>query len=174
MTFTPYNQPEKDPESYRRLKRPTVKKICVALEKYIDEHDPPELQEFVVTEPLCAKYQVRDDQLINKFHYPEFDYLVYKLLKKQERYYRKKGMGGQGTAMSIFLLKQREHGYSDRFQTDLTSDGKELTFHNFVPRATTERKPRINERMKRLQALENPPTKKLGGSGGRAGRRGRP
>jgi len=56
------------------------------------------------------------------------------LLSKQRTYLLRKGMNSQNVTMSIFRLKQPYHGFRDRFEQDITSQGEPIKFINTVPR----------------------------------------
>lgn len=107
--------------------------------QFIDENDDPHAAAFVVQDPVARKYFVSKENL---YDWPEFRQFTDRALAKQELYWRDKGKNGQATAMSIFVLKQPQLGYRDRFENDVTSNGEKVQFQNNLPRpAATAKKP---------------------------------
>jgi hypothetical protein len=115
----------------RKFDKEQVTEIKVAFEKYIADTEDPTVEGFLSYDPTALKLWVTKYNMDN---YKEFSKLLERAIIKERAYLLSKGMKGQGTAMSIFRLKQKTHGFSDRFEQDITSKGEKITFTNAVPR----------------------------------------
>lgn len=107
--------------------------VVAAFQAYITDKEDPIIVGFISTDPTALKYHVRDDDF-SAAPYPRLQDLAYLAQKKSEFYMLSKGMNGQSTAMSIFRLKQRIYGYTDRLEQNITSDGEKVQFFNSLPR----------------------------------------
>lgn len=107
------------------------REIAAAYEAFVDANEDPHAASFVVTDPVARKYWVTKD---NVYDWGELALITQRALAKQESYWRDKGKNGQATAMSIFVLKQKQIGYQDRVDQNVTSNGERVTFVNTLPR----------------------------------------
>lgn len=105
--------------------------IYEAFERYIVADDFPIMAGFVSADPVAIKYLVSKQ---NMFDWKEMRPLVDRAITKTENYLVRKGMNGQSAAMAIFVLKQAWHGYKDRTDQNITSDGEKVKFYNTLPR----------------------------------------
>lgn len=117
----------------RKFTDDQYQEVVAAFENYILDTEDPFIAGFIAYDPTALEYHVRDDDFSAKA-YPDLADLAQLAFKKQEAYMLKKGMNGQSTAMSIFRLKQRYHGYSDKFDQNITSNGESVQFINTLPR----------------------------------------
>src|SRR5882762_222083 len=108
-----------------------VKELLAAFGEYIADTDDPHLAGFISGNPTALKYWLTDEDLDN---YIEFRPYVKRALKKTEAYLLTSRANGPALPMSIFRLKQPYHGYRDRFEQDITSNGEKVQFINSVPR----------------------------------------
>lgn len=121
------NTPKLTPEERKELRD--------AFEKYINDNDDPRLAGFLSRDPIALKFWVSRK---NMYDWNDMQGLLDRAHLKQEDYLNQKGMNGQATAMAIFRLKQPWHGYRDKFEQDVTSNGEKITFVNSVPRPQLE------------------------------------
>jgi hypothetical protein len=121
----------------RKFTSDQVQEIAQALTQYITDTDDPVLVGFLSTSEIAIRYWVNKDDLTR---YKALRPLAERAHTKSEAYMLKKGMNGQSTAMSIFRLKQKVYGYSDRFEQDFTTKGEKFTFINDVPRPQDKKK----------------------------------
>lgn len=115
----------------RKFDKDQVTEIKTALEKYVADTEDPTIEGFLSYDATALRLWVTKGNIET---YKEFAKLVERAIVKERAYLLSKGMKGQGTAMSIFRLKQKAHGFSDRFEQDITSKGEKITFSNGVPR----------------------------------------
>lgn len=115
----------------RVLSTVAIGKIAEALGKYIDARSDPNLPRFIVTDQTAREYEVTKEDIEAS---PKLRRLAQLAITKQEMYCLAQGMNGVGVSMSIFRLKQKQHGYADKFEQDITSNGVTLQFVNNVPR----------------------------------------
>lgn len=95
-----------------------------ALFEYIQNEDDPTIVGFVAYDPAANEYDVTRDNIND---WPEFSTLIKKATTKQEAYLLKNASKNRiNPTFAIFRLKQPVHGYSDKTQTDLTTNGKDL------------------------------------------------
>jgi hypothetical protein len=98
--------------------------VYEALEEFIRVTDDPTIPWFVSYDDVAMKYNVTRDNLND---WDEFSTLIKKAVIKQEAFILKNaGNNKYNPTIGIFRLKQPQHGYSDRTQTDLTSNGETL------------------------------------------------
>lgn len=98
--------------------------VYIALEDYILRTDDPIIPEFVSENEVALQYNVTRDNLND---WGEFSTLIKRAVTKQESYLIKKGGAGKyNPTIAIFRLKQPQHGYKDKFETDITSDGERI------------------------------------------------
>lgn len=124
------------PSRSEKLTPEQRKEVYEAFCDYIVYTDDPNVAGFVSSDDVALKHWVTQD---NMYDWPEMNELTKRAIAKSEAYLLQKGMGGQGTAMAIFRLKQPRFGYRDKFEQDLTSNGEKITFANAVPRHTVEK-----------------------------------
>lgn len=95
-----------------------------ALEQYIKDTEDPTIPSFVSDDPIAIQYSVTRDNIND---WQEFSTLIKRAVVKQESYLLKQGGAGKyNPTIAIFRLKQPQHGYTDKTQTDLTSNGETL------------------------------------------------
>jgi hypothetical protein len=95
-----------------------------ALEKYILDTNDPTLPDFVTSDEVALRYHVTKYNLQD---WQEFSSLIKQCVAKQEAYLLKEaGKGTYNPTLAIFRLKQPQHGYRDRFESDITSNGKDV------------------------------------------------
>lgn len=100
------------------------KEVYDAFVKYIERTPDPTIVGFCAFDPVGAHYLITKDD-IHKWE--EFSELRKYAIEKQEAYL----LNGATTnklnpTMAIFRLKQPQHGYKDKTETDLTSGGDKL------------------------------------------------
>jgi hypothetical protein len=97
-------------------------RVFQALVDYIDRTPDPTIVGFVSWDPTPIELNVTDDNIND---WEEFSRLRKRAVKKQEAYLLMGATTGKlNPTMAIFRLKQPVHGYKDRVDTDITSDGK--------------------------------------------------
>lgn len=95
-----------------------------ALQQYILETDDPTIPGFLSENEVALKYHINDSNL---YDWQEFPALIKQAVRKQEAYLLKQaGAGKYNPAIAIFRLKQPQHGYRDKVETDITSKGNEV------------------------------------------------
>lgn len=108
----------------RKLTIAQQAEIFRAFEQYIDCTADPTLVDFVASDETAKKYRVSRD---NVNDLPEFTTLKKRAIDKQEAYLlRAGGNGTYNSTLAIFRLKQPQHGYHDRHESDITSGGDKL------------------------------------------------
>lgn len=131
----------------RKFTDEVYKEVCSALYDYIVDEEDPILAGFIFT-PTALKYNVRIDDFSAKA-YPKLSELAELAFRKQEAYVLRKGMNGQATGMSIFRLKQKQFGYTDRTEQNITSNGEQVQFFNSLPRPNKDDKTVKNKSKKK-------------------------
>lgn len=107
-----------------KLKPEQKQEVFDAFAEYIVSTDDPTVPDFVTSETICYRYNVLDHDIYN---WQEFNQLVKRAVKKQEAYLLKQGGAGKyNPTLAIFRLKQPQHGYRDRFETDITSKDEQI------------------------------------------------
>lgn len=122
----------------RKLTDEMYSEVVQAFQEYVLSTDDPLICEFISYNPLAIRYHVHDDDFTSPI-YPKLREWALLCNKRSETYMLRKGMNGQSTAMSIFRLKQRQHGYTDRVEQNITSNGERVIFTNTLPRAAKEK-----------------------------------
>lgn len=107
--------------------------VYKAFSDWIAQTDFPIMAAFVSENPVAMRYMVTK---YNMFDWREMRPLVDLAIAKTEAYLVRKGMNGQASGMSIFVLKQAWHGYTDKTEQNITSDGEKVKFFNTLPRGT--------------------------------------
>ena len=98
--------------------------VYKAMQDYIARTPDPIIVGFCAWDSIAIKYDVTDD---NIYDWQEFSGLRKRATMKQEAYLASGALIGKLNAtMAIFRLKQPVHGYTDRVQQDLTTNGKDL------------------------------------------------
>lgn len=109
------------PRTYNKTQIEEIKKI---MEKYIAESDIPILAEFAYKNDITRQIF---------YDYPEFSTLVKKLFDKKEAQLEKLALFNViNPAMSIFSLKQRWAGWSDKQNISIENDGQLQEFTKIV------------------------------------------
>ena len=98
-----------------------IQEIVDDLREYIEIKDDPTIVGFTSS---YTKYSVNKDYISD---HEEFSELRKKAIEKQEAYLLDGVTKNELNAtMGIFRLKQPQHGYKDRVEQDLTSNGETL------------------------------------------------
>lgn len=115
----------------RKFTQEDRKEIHAAFADYIAKHGHPTIAGFVSSNEVALAKGVLKSHI---YDWLDFDDLRERCHAKQEAYLLDRGLNGQSTAMAIFLLKQQNIGYRDKFEQDITTGGERITFTNAVPR----------------------------------------
>lgn len=108
----------------RKLTVAETQEVYEALEQYILDEDDPTIVGFCAWNETAIQYRINDSNL---YDWPEFSGLIKWAIKKQEANLLKQGGAGKyNPTLAIFRLKQPQHGYTDKSQTDVTTNGKEI------------------------------------------------
>lgn len=100
------------------------KEVLEAFKAYIERTPDPTVVGFCANEPICFKYLITRDNIND---WEEFSTLQKYCIQKQESYLLMAGGAGRyNPTMAIFRLKQPQHGYKDRIDSDVTSNGETL------------------------------------------------
>lgn len=92
--------------------------------QYIQDNDDPTLAGFLSTNEHCFEWEILKHNIDD---WTEFSTLKQIAIQKQEaNLLRKAGKNEYNPTLAIFRLKQPQHGYSDRHETDITSGGDKL------------------------------------------------
>ena len=98
--------------------------VYEALRLYIERTPDPTVVGFCAWDPVGIKYRMSKT---NMYDWEEFSPLIKQSIAKQEAFLlQAAGQGRYNATLAIFRLKQPQHGYRDRIDTDITSDGKSL------------------------------------------------
>jgi len=98
--------------------------LLLEFQKYIRDTDDPTLPDFVTSNEFALDNLVTTHNLQD---WKEFSSLIKQCVRKQEAYLLKQaGAGKYNAAIAIFRLKQPQHGYKDRVDSDITSGGEKL------------------------------------------------
>lgn len=101
-----------------------LKVVYDAFERYIDEEEDPSVVGFVAMDKTAVKYRVTRENIKD---WSDFSPLVRRAIAKQEFYLTHGAASGKVNAtMAIFRLKQPQHGFRDKIETDITSGGEKL------------------------------------------------
>ena len=94
---------------------------------YINVEDDPTIVGFT---SAYNKYSINKDYMSD---HDEFSELRKKAIEKQEAYLiRNSTKNIINPTVSIFRLKQPQHGYRDKFETDVTSKGEKIETNTIV------------------------------------------
>lgn len=108
----------------RKLTVEQTLKVYNAFEKYINTEDDPTIVGFCAFDKTAIKYKLTKD---NIHDWVEFSELRKRAIQKQEATLLKlAGNGKYNPTVAIFRLKQPQHGYKDRVDSDITSGGEKL------------------------------------------------
>jgi hypothetical protein len=95
-----------------------------ALVVYIRVTDDPTLAGFLSGDDIALQHSVTKDNL---YDWQEFSELRSRAILKQESHLLDKGGSGKyNSSLAIFRLKQPQHGYRDRVDSDITSGGEKI------------------------------------------------
>lgn len=98
--------------------------VLEAFRSYIERTPDPTVVGFCANDPIGWKYLLTRDDINN---WEEFYTLRKYAIEKQESYLLlAAGNGRYNATMGIFRLKQPQHGYTDKTQQDLTTNGKDM------------------------------------------------
>lgn len=107
-----------------KLTAPERAEVYEAFKEYILDNEDPTLVGFIATNQTAIDYEVSRD---NVNDWQEFSTLIKRCIVKQEHYLLTKGGEGKyNPTLAIFRLKQPQHGYKDRTETDITSKGEQV------------------------------------------------
>lgn len=117
--------------------------VLEAFRLYIERTPDPTVVGFVAYDPVASKHYLTRDNIKD---WDEFTPLQKHCIQKQEAYLLMAGGTGKyNPTMAIFRLKQPQHGYKDRIDTDVTSGGDKIDFNaaqaNQLVRARAAREP---------------------------------
>lgn len=98
-------------------------KVYGDLKTYIKTTEDPTIAEFVTTNELCLDKYITKRYMSER---QEFSNLIKQCIDKQEAYLLRNAGGKYNATIAIFRLKQPQHGYKDRVDSDITSNGKEI------------------------------------------------
>lgn len=109
------------PPKLNKLER---EEVLQAFKLYIERTPDPTVVGFCAFDPVGYKYLITRDNIND---WDEFSTLRNYAIQKQEAYLLiAAGTGKYNPTMGIFRLKQPQHGYKDRVDTDITSDGNAI------------------------------------------------
>jgi len=98
--------------------------VYEAFNAYIENEEDPTIVGFCAWNDTAISYKLTKD---NMYDWSEFSELRKRAIEKQEANLLKKaGNGSYNATIAIFRLKQPQHGYSDRVDSDITSKGEQL------------------------------------------------
>jgi hypothetical protein len=98
--------------------------VYEAFESFITDTDDSRISKFVSYDKTALQYNITHDNLID---WVEFSELRKRAIRKQEDYLLEKGGTGKyNPTLAIFRLKQPQHGYRDRQETDITTNGNDV------------------------------------------------
>lgn len=107
-----------------KLTKAQREEVLTAFAEYIEGEKDPTIVGFCAENPTALKYWINKD---NIHDWEEFAELRKRAIGKQESYLlRGATRNSLNPTVAIFRLKQPQHGYTDKQQTDLTSDGKPI------------------------------------------------
>jgi hypothetical protein len=116
--------PKYKPGRPSKLNEDQKSEVFDAFCEYIVNTPDPTVSRFVSNETICFRYNILDHDI---YHWPAFSQLIKRAIKKQEAYLLEQGGAGKyNPTLAIFRLKQPQHGYKDRVDTDITSGGDKL------------------------------------------------
>lgn len=93
-----------------------------AFSRFILDNADPRITKFISVDEVALQYNITKD---NMYDWEEFSELRKRAINKQEDYLLENGgIGKYNPTIAIFRLKQPQHGYKDRVEQDITSDGK--------------------------------------------------
>lgn len=95
-----------------------IAEIVKDLEAYIESNEDPTIVGFTST---YKKYPVNKQYVTDR---EEFSDLVKRAIEKQESYLLRHSE--EAPVIRIFRLKQPQHGYRDKSETDITSGGEKI------------------------------------------------
>lgn len=98
--------------------------VLEAFKQYLQRTPDSTIVGFCAFDPVAASYFITKD---NVYDWPEFSELRKYAVLKQEAYLLAGATTNKLNAtMAIFRLKQPQHGYKDRIDTDVTTGGESL------------------------------------------------
>lgn len=116
------------------------KEVLAAFRLYIERTPDPTVVGFCANDPVGFKYLLTRDNIND---WPEFSTLQKFCIQKQESFLLMAGGAGRyNPTLAIFRLKQPQHGYRDRTEQDITTDGQALpVMVQFINDTTTAHNP---------------------------------
>lgn len=98
--------------------------VLEAFKLYIQNENDPTIVGFCAWDSVAIQYSITKDNL---YDWEEFSELRKRAIEKQEAYLIKNaGSNTYNPTIAIFRLKQPQHGYKDRIDSDITSGGEKL------------------------------------------------
>lgn len=98
--------------------------VLEAFRLYIERTPDPTIVGFCAWDPVAFKYLINKQNIKD---WQEFSTLVKIAVSKQEAYLlQAAGTGRYNPTLAIFRLKQPQHGYTDKMETDITSGGDKI------------------------------------------------
>lgn len=110
-----------------KLNKDERMEVLRAYQMYVQEMEDPHDAGFIAHSDVAQKYFITKQNLIDWKEFRPWRDLAN---AKQEDYL----LTAKNTVMSIFRLKQPAHGYKDKTEQDITTNGERVTFHNTLPR----------------------------------------
>lgn len=100
------------------------KEVLDAFALYIQRTPDPTVVGFCAYDTVAASYLITRENIKD---WDEFSPLQKYCIQKQEAYLLQAGGTGKyNPTMAIFRLKQPQHGYRDRIESDVTSGGEKI------------------------------------------------
>lgn len=107
-----------------KLTQEQRREVLEAFRLYIERTPDCTIVGFCAWDPVGIKYLISKD---NIYDWEEFSELrSYAVLKQEAYLLQASGTGRYNPTVGIFRLKQPQHGYKDRMDTDLTSGGDKI------------------------------------------------
>lgn len=107
-----------------KLNEDELKELYDELAQYINDNDDPIISDFLSSNDYAISHKINDSNL---YDWTDFSVLIKRLVRKQETFLlRNGGKGVYNPTLAIFRLKQPQHGYRDRYETDLTTNGESI------------------------------------------------
>lgn len=102
--------------------------LLVAFRAYVRDEDDPTVVGFCAYDATAIKYEILRDNLND---WPEFSTLIKRAIQKQEAYLQSnRSKNDLEAPIRIFRLKQPQHGFVDRVDTDITTGGEKINVNS--------------------------------------------
>lgn len=108
----------------RKVNDEIIKELLAEYKDFVKTEKDPNVAKFVTSSDLCFEHLILPH---NIYDWQEFAGLRKLAIAKQEAYLiEKAGDNKYNPTLAIFRLKQPQHGYRDRVDTDVTSGGEKI------------------------------------------------